>query len=582
MTLHLQFVSLDRPGSEQEDAQSFASRLDRVAGVLKKAAVPKFDLLGVAGAYAPISGLFPLPEEKKIPAAGGSMFPVEALAKMLGDRPNEIFYHLSSEQGILARSGRVEVIGEWAYRNLGPYLPGALRRCAVGGRLKLLGEGDAVLPFYSVRVSPKTSNAALRQAQVMGLIVMAKESWKEGDLTPVVVGDFGFERDSKTLWEMMSTDFDEITVVNGQGGTEHVWIGRESAFRHSKGTLIVSKVSRVPQLNDGGASLTSHAGIAVECEVRSWRSKRSFNASPRARSRGGPALVATERSMHLAWSARQTSGQVHVSRTEDGVAWAEPVAVDGHTNVAPSLCVLGGKVIVAWTEPDGKVAIAASTDDGASFGARKIVDGATSADGPALFTDGDKVRLFFTDQASGKIVQMKSADGASFSGRSELPFTSKHSPAVTRFRGKVWLAWTEADKTSSVSVVTSDDGDHWDASKTSFATHPRRHSSKAPALLAHGDRLTLGWIGQRDANGYAWFAGMYPQLLDEYYRDYFREFVQWTSTSDGSNWTMERALDERSEHTPALADFGARVYLGWTGIDSANLVNVKISAENAI
>lgn len=581
MTLHVQLISLDRPGAEQEDAAAFAARLDRVAGVLRKAAGPKFDLLGVTSAFAPVSGLFPLPEEKKIPAGGGSLYAVEALAKMLSDRTGEIFHFLSSEQGILGRSGRVEVMGEWMYRNIGPYLPGALRRCAVGGRLKL-AESEAILPFFSVRISPKTSNAALRQAQVMGLIAMAKETWTAGDLTPLVVGDFGFERDSKTLWEMMSTDFDEVTVVHGHGGTEHVWLGRESAFRGARGTLSISKVSRLPQLNDGGASLTSHAGVAVEAEIRTWRSKRSFNASPRARSRGGPALIATERSMHLAWSARQTSGQVSVSRTEDGVSWSEPVPVDGHTNVAPSLCVLGDKVVLAWTETDGRVAVATSADDGVTFGARTVISGASSDDGPALFTDGAICRLFFTDKASGRIVAMKSTDGAAFTDRKELPFSSKHSPAVTRFGGKVWLAWTENDKSSSVSIVTSDDGEHWDAAKTSFATHPRRHSSKAPALLAHGDRLTLAWIGQRDGNGYAWFAGMYPHLLDDYYRDYFREFVQWTSTSDGKNWTMERALDERSEHTPALADFGARVYVGWTGVDSSNLVNVKISAENAI
>jgi hypothetical protein len=506
---------------------------------------------------------------------------VEALAKMLSERSGELFHFLSSEQGILGRSGRVEVIGEWAYRNIGPYLPGALRRCAVGGRLRI-AEADAILPFYSVRISPKTSNAALRQSQVMGLIAMAKESWTKGDLTPLVVGDFGFVRDDKTLWEMMSTDFDEVTIAHGPGGTEHVWLGKESAFRGARGTLSITKVSRMPNLNDGGASLTSHEGIAVEAEIRTWRSKRSFNASPRARARGGPALVATERSMHLAWGARQTSGQVNVSRTEDGISWSEPATVDGHTNVAPSLCVAFGKVILAWTEPDGRVAVATSTDDGVSFGSRTVLPDATSDDGPALFTDGATCRLFYTDKASGRIVSLKSADGATFGSRAELPFSSKHSPAVTRFGGKVWLAWTENDKSSSVSIVTSDDGDHWDAAKTSFATHPRRHSSKAPALLAHGDRLTLGWIGQRDGNGYAWFAGMYPHLLDDYYRDYFREFVQWTSTADGSNWTMERALDERSEHTPALADFGARVYVGWTGVDSSNLVNVKISAESAI
>lgn len=581
MTVHVQLVSFDRPGADKEDAAAFAARLDRVAGVLRKASVPKFDLLGVTSAFAPVSGLFPLPEERQIPAAGGSVFAVEALAKQLSDRPNEIFHFYSSEQGILGRAGRVEVVGEWMYRNVGPYLPGALRRCAVGGRVRLT-EGDHILPFFVMRVSPKTGNAALRQAQVMGLIAMAKETWTEGDLTPLVVGDFGFDRGSGTLWEMMCTDFDEVTVALGQGGTEHVWVGRESAFRGAKGTLAVTKVTRMPQLNDGGASLTSHAGVAIEAEIRTWRSKRSFNASPRARSRGGPALVATPQSMHLAWSARQTSGEVMTSRTTDGVAWSEPVSAGGHTNVAPALCALGGKLIVAWTEIDGRVAFATSTDDGASFGSKSIVPDATSDDGPALLSHGGVARLCYADQKTGHLVMVKSRDGAAFGERAELPFTSKHTPALARFRDEVWLAWTEADKTSSVSIVTSADGDHWDATKTSFATHPRRHSAKGPSLLAHGDRLTLAWIGSREANGYAWFAGMYPHLLDDYYRDYFRSFVQWTSTADGRVWSLERALDERSEHTPAIADFGERIYVAWTGVDGANLVNVKIATEGVV
>jgi hypothetical protein len=581
MTVHVQLVSFDRPQAEKEDAAAFAARLDRVAGLLRKVSAPSFDLLGVTSAYAPVSGLFPLPEEKPIPAAGGSLFAVEALARQLENKQNELFHFYSSEQGILGRAGRVEVVGEWMYRNIGPYLPGALRRCAVGGRLRLL-ESDAILPFFVVHISPKSASAALRQAQVMGLIAMAKETWTAGDLTPIVVGDFGFDRESGTLWQMMCTDFDEVTIPMGQGGTEHVWVGRESAFRGAKGTLAVTKVTRLPQLNDGGASLTSHAGVAIEAEVRTWRSKRTFNASPRARSRGGPALVATPRSMHLAWSARPTSGQVQTSRTTDGIAWTEPAAVDGHTNVAPALCAIGDRLLVAWTEPDGRVAFATSKDDGASFGGKSVLEGATSADGPALLSDGGVVRLCYSDRKTGRLVMFRSEDGVTFGARAELPFSSQHAPALARFRGQVWLAWTEEDKTSSVSIATSPDGARWDASKTSFATHPRRHSAKGPSLLAHGDRLTLAWIGSREANGYAWFAGMYPHLLDDYYRDSFRSFVQWTSTADGQVWSLERALDERSEHTPAIADFGERIYVAWTGIDSANLVNVKIAGESII
>lgn len=581
MPLHVQFMSFDRPGADKEDAAAFAARLGRVAEVLRKSSLPKFDLLGVAGAYAPISGLFPLPEEKKIPVDGGSMLAVEALAKKLSDREGEHFFHLSSEQGILGRAGRVENVGEWMFRNIGPYLPGALRRCAIGGRIRI-DEHDDILPFFVARISPSSANAALRQAQVMGLIAMVKETWQPGDLTPLVVGQFGFDRDSKTLWEMMSTDFDEITVAHGAGGTDHIWLGKESAFRNARGTLSISSVTRMPQLNDGGGSLTSHAGLAAEAEIRTWRSKRSFNASPRARSRGGPALTATSRAMHLAWSARQTSGQVSVSRTTDGISWSEPHGTDGHTNLAPAMSALGTKLILAWTEPEGHISFATSTDDGVSFGPKAVIADAVSADGPALLEHEGVCRLFFADKSTGRIVMMKTSDGASFGKRTELPFSSKHAPAAALFGKRVWLAWTEDDKTSSVSVAQSADGEKWDSSKTSFATHPRRHSAKGPSLLSHGGRLTLGWIGPRDVNGYAWFAGMYPHLLDDYYRDYFRSFVQWTSTADGLNWTMERALDERSEHTPALAGFGENVYVGWTGVDAANLVNVKISAENVI
>ncbi|MBK8259213.1 MAG: hypothetical protein IPK82_41970 [Polyangiaceae bacterium] len=581
MTIHIQLVSFDKPGADKEDAAAFAARLDRVTGVLKKASVPAFDILGVTSAYAPVKGLFPLPEEAKIPAAGGQMYAVDAVAKLLANKPNELFSFLSSEQGIIGRAGRVEAVGEWAYRNVGPYLPGALRRCAVGGRLRLQDEAG-ILPFFVMRVSSKTANAALRQAQVMGLIAMAKETWNEGDLTPIVVGDFGFERDGGTLWQMMCTDFDEVTVALGQGGTEHVWVGRESAFRGSKGTLAVTKAVRLPQLNDGGENLTSHAGIAVEAEVRTWRSKRTFNASPRARSRGAPAVAAAPESMHLAWGARQTSGQVTTCRTQDGIVWSEVVSLDGHTNVAPALCAANGKVVLAWTELDGKIAAAISTNDGESFGPKTLVSNASSDDGPALFFDGGELVLCFASKESGKLVMMRSSGDLAFSGRAELPFASKHTPALARYHGQVWLAWTETDQTSSVSIATSADGKVWDASKTSFATHPRRHSAKGPALLVDGERLTLGWIGSREANGYAWFAGMYPHLLDDYYRDYFKSYVQWTTTKDGRVWSVERALDERSEFAPALASFKEHVYVAWTGTDASNLVNVKISDQAEI
>lgn len=581
MSIDLLFVSLDKPDADREEERSFIERLHRVADRLKKG--PRFDFLGVSGAFTKQTGFFPMREEQPIQceAAGKRVFAVECLAKHLGTDA-ELYHHLSSDVGILGRAGSAEVVGEWAYKNIGPLLPGVLRRCAVSGRLKLAGGGH-VLPLYVARISPAQVNIAVRQAQVMGLIAMVKEAWKEGDLAPIVLGDFGFDRESGgSLWEMMRTDFDEVTSAFGAGGTEHVWVGKESSFREAAGVASVTGVKRLPHLNDGGAQLTSHPGIHVTAEVRAWRLKRVFSASPRARSRGAPGLAATEKALHMAWGARQTSGQVTLARTTNGVAWDGPRAIEGHTNLGPALASLEGALYCAWTEPDKRLCVAVSRDEGETFGHPNVVLDAKTADGPALLAYGGKLRLFFSDAASGQIAVSESVNGADWSVPKTLPMKSDHAPALAAFAGKLFLAWTEKDETSSVSIVASPDGESWDAPKTSFATHPRRHSAKGPALLASGGRLTLGWIGPREANGYAWFSGLYANLLDDYYRDYFRSFVQWTSTPDGYTWSVERTLDERSEHAPAMAALGDRIFVAWTGVDGDNLVNVKVSEQGAI
>jgi hypothetical protein len=581
VSIQILFVSLDKPDADREDEASFAGRLHRVADLLRKG--PAFDFLGVSGAFTKAGGLFPLAEEKPIAceAGGGRVTAVECLARHLGPSA-ELTHHQSSDVGIVSRARSAEVVGGWAYKNIGPLLPGVLRRTAVSGRLKL-AEGGHVLPLYVVHISAQASNIAVRQAQVMGLISMVKESWQAGDLVPLVLGDFGFDRESSgSLWDMMRTDFDEITVAHGAGGTEHAWIGKESSFRGAGGVASIGALKRLPHLNDGGASLTSHSGIHLTADVRAWRLKRTFTASPRARSRGAPGLVATDRALHMAWSARQHSGQVTLARTTNGTAWDGPHGIEGHTNVGPSLAASSGRLYCAWTEPDKRVCVAVSTNDGDSFGSPFVVLDVKSADGPTLFAMGDRLELFFADAGTGKLAVTESADGADWSAPKALPMTSDHTPAVAAYGDKVYLAWTEKDETSSVSIVASPDGASWDAPKTSFATHPRRHSAKGPALLASAGRLTLAWIGPREPNGYAWFSGFYANLLDDYYRDYFSHFVQWTTSPDGHTWSVERTLDERSDHAPALAALGGRVYLAWTGVDADNLVNVKLSEGESI
>ena len=154
MSTDLLSVSLDKPDPDREEERSSIERLHRVADRLKKG--PRFDFLGVSGAFTKQTGFFPMREEQPIQceAAGKRVFAVECLAKHLGTDA-ELYHHLSSDVGILGRAGSAEVVGEWAYKNIGPLLPGVLRRCAVSGRLKLAGGGHVLVRGGPVGKSQK-------------------------------------------------------------------------------------------------------------------------------------------------------------------------------------------------------------------------------------------------------------------------------------------------------------------------------------------------------------------------------------------------------------------------------------------
>lgn len=581
MTFHLQLVGLDKPDGDGEQAAAFAARLGRVVEALRRPVVPRFDVLCVSGAFARPKGIFPVPEEQKIPHQGDMIFAVESLQKQLTEKPGELYHHLSSDVGILGRAASTAVIGDWAYRNVGATLPGVVRRCVASGAIEI-GAEKATLPIHVVRMSRPSVNIAVRQAQLMSLISLVKERWDGAMLTPVVVGDFGFDAEQTSLWDMMLTDFDEVGNAYGAGGTEHIWLGRESSFRGATGTLGIEKIQRFHHFNDGGSQLTCHPAVDVEAYAKTFRPKRTFSASPRARSRGAPTLAGTAKGLYMAWSARQTSGQVTLARTENGVAWDGPHASPGHTNVGPALASFGDRMFLAWTEPD-KTLWMSSTPDGAfDFDAKIKITGATTEDGPALVAFRDRLLLFWTDKQSDSVHVSESSDGKQWSAPRKLPFYSEHAPGAAVFRDRVYLAWTEKDDPNYVSMVASPDGTSWNAPKTTLGSRPRARSAKGPTLLSSGDRLFLAWIGPRQPNGYAWFSGMYMHLLDDYYRDYLQQFLHWTSTSNGVDWAMTRTLDERSEHPPALAHWDGRIQVAWTGVDADNCVNIKVSEQPII
>jgi hypothetical protein len=146
---------------------------------------------------------------------------------------------------------------------------GENQRFIVGARFLLTG-GRGVLPFYSVHVVPK-SGGPRQVKQCIDVVRIVHDNFLEGDLTPLVVGDFNFSRagDPNGAYPTMDRDFYEAGDRVGESAIEHCWVGRESSFPSNGGVLrlVEGSYEHNRDFDDGGANLTDHPCPYVEFEL---------------------------------------------------------------------------------------------------------------------------------------------------------------------------------------------------------------------------------------------------------------------------------------------------------------------------
>jgi len=91
---------------------------------------------------------------------------------------------------------RFVTLFDYVALQLGKCQWGETERPIVGGRFKLTGTGY-MLPFYSVHIVPwndDNRNDRRQRHQCNDVIDIVKASFRDGDLTPLVAGDFNFSR----------------------------------------------------------------------------------------------------------------------------------------------------------------------------------------------------------------------------------------------------------------------------------------------------------------------------------------------------------------------------------------------------
>jgi hypothetical protein len=185
--------------------------------------------------------------------------------------------------------------------------------------------------------------------------------------------------------------------------------------------------------------------------------------------------------------------------------------------------------------------------------------GDTSNAAPALVEFHGKTLLVWSSSFDGAVNVATVAKGqAGFQLDSKVTLVGDTSPslspAATVFRGRLYLAWTGTD--GQLNVICSTDGVHFNNKVTLSDT-----SQVGPTLAAFNGRLYLGWTG-----------------LDGH--------LNVESSADGMTFSNKVTLGETSVVTagnqtqalsPALASFRGRLYIAWTGNNSAP--NVESSAD---
>ncbi len=252
----------------------------------------------------------------------------------------------------------------------------------------------------------------------------------------------------------------------------------------------------------------------------------------------------------------------------------------------------------------------------------KVILPATSADGPALWTQrgpsypvGPLAVLAWT-KTTGQLAYEATNDGVTFFGQTTLAETSFVRPAVVRGTGEgavvapIALAWTGTDAGHHLNVRYAVPG----ASPLKL-TLWQDNSFTSPALeWFNSTTLLLAWAGTDAGHAlnvlpvsitdhglvpgtkttlWTFHSAGQPALITDYsvtptpgrfflgWSDMTSHRLAWAVSPDGKTWTPQSPFNEWSGAGPSMMGLNEQLahmppyWLGWTGLDAAHHVNVQ-------
>jgi hypothetical protein len=366
------------------------------------------------------------------------------------------------------------------------------------------------------------------------------------------------------------------------GGDEivAVWTGRESKFPGASGTMVFQKNERWHEINDWSTArtMTDHPAAYAVLRPSTWVRKKTLDWG----SIDGPALLGSGGRLYVAWAKRGGEHALRVTATSSGylfdpsagVPFDNPnkVYVPGvekaaRSKYSPAIAYFRGMYHVAWTAVKrGYIHTMRNTGLTRAHGWRDHVKfkGYKSVDAPALLATPDRLYMAWTDDKD-RVLMRYTCDGANWSSmwRVARPgnsgIKSKSTPTLTLHNGRIYIAWAGYSN-RYLHVMSSYNGTNWQSHKKIT----KARSRSAPHLISARVRDGL--------------AGGFKTRLYLTWRGYSSKKVMWMASHDGVHWpSVKRVTEESSDVNPAMVFSHDRFIVGWTGRDSKNRLNLKVS-----
>ena len=180
--------------------------------------------------------------------------------------------------------------------------------------------------------------------------------------------------------------------------------------------------------------------------------------------------------------------------------------------------------------------------------------------GPALAFGNGRLFLAWTGTDT-RLNVISSADGVNWSGKQTLNETSPTEPSLVSHNGVLYLLWNGTDSANKLNIIESHDMGASFSNKITLGETSDHH----PAMTFGADGLPrLSWTGSGNA------------LLNE--------LISETGTTNGFAATpaYKRMFSDTGANGPSLCAFRGRAFVGWTGTDHDNRVNVAELSRGAV